>query len=106
MIEKVFNIGSSVTSSSSDAQRASNSQEEEKVQNSVGNQSQDSESTNITQSQGFFGDENDESQIEEMMMQEVKQTEADYDEDRDEEEDEEDEEEEDIIGTLNPQTLA
>ena len=41
-----------------------------------------------------------------MMMQEVKQTEADYDEDRDEEEDEEDEEEEDIIGTLNPQTLA
>lgn len=55
-----------------------------------------------TAASGFFGaDENDESQIEELMMQQVKQEQADLDEDRDDnEDDEDDEDEEDPIATL------
>jgi hypothetical protein len=58
----------------------------------------------VSTTSGFFGaDENDESQIEEMMMQQVKQEQADLDEDRDDNDDEDDED--DVIGNLTISTM-
>ena len=100
MIERVFTANSSKRAVDvSQGQQ----EEEEKVSadpNAGGIEFIDYNTNQIsTAASGFFGaDENDESQIEELMMQQVKQEQADLDEDRDDNEDDEDEE--DPIATL------